>query len=218
MVMPGSGMMPGAGMGAGTAADPKKAQRLMNEALALLEKADKLMEDGNFAAARDAYKQAKGKMDTVANGEPSAAGGAMMPGGGGAMMPGGGGPMMPGGGGAMMPGSGSGMPSAGGAMAPGGAGGGGLIANDGDPKNMKLRMEARKIHVRALRGLGNAWVAIATGLMASPDIFLDPWTTSQGQGNGQGTGQTMLPGGGPAGGVGRGGGGGGAASAPAGGL
>ncbi|HQK96061.1 MAG TPA: hypothetical protein PLD23_21375, partial [Armatimonadota bacterium] len=61
MMMGGMGGMMGAGMQ--QTADPKKARRLMNEALALLEKADKQMEDGNLQAARDAYKQAKEKMD-----------------------------------------------------------------------------------------------------------------------------------------------------------
>jgi len=198
----GMGGMMGGGMQ--QTADPKKARQLMNQALALLEKADKQMEDGNLQAARDAYKQAKEKMDTVAKGEQSAA-----QGGGGAMMGG----MM---GGGAMAGGGSGAGGMGPGMMPGGggAGGGGLIANDGAPENMKLRMEARKIHSRALRGLGNAWLGIAMGLMASPETFLEPWAASQGQG----TGQSMLPGGGAPGMVGRGGtgGGGGAAAAPAG--
>jgi len=119
-------------------------------------------------------------------------------------------------GGGAMAGGGSGAGGMGPGMMPGGggAGGGGLIANDGAPENMKLRMEARKIHSRALRGLGNAWLGIAMGLMASPETFLEPWAASQGQG----TGQSMLPGGGAPGMVGRGGtgGGGGAAAAPAG--
>lgn len=215
MMMGGMGGMMGGGMQ--QTADPKKARRLMNEALALLEKADKQMEDGNFTAARDAYKQAKEKMDEVRGtssktqaGAGGGMGGAAMPGmmGAGAMA---GGPA--GSGGGMMPGGGAMMGGMMGGGGMGGMGGGGLIAHDLAPENQKLLLEARKIHCRALRGLGNAWLEIAKGLMASPETFLDPWTTSQGQGGMMGG---MMGGGMMGGMMGGGGGGGSVAGGPGG--